>query len=516
MMGFIVKSSSLKVSKITGFIIILLLALTLFSFTTGAEGQVDFLDLCENGTVEEVKEAIADNPNSVSQMDSSGRTPLMIAAKHNSSAVVKVILDNISNQWRAINIQDVDGNSALMYALQAGKDSNASVLLQAGSEVDIENRRGETPLLLAVKNDLELDVIEMMIDRRGEAIAVRDNNERTPLMIALSNGRDDIVREFLSIRGNIEWLNWRDREGKNALMYALENDISCSVIEKMLERGVDVIITDARRNNPLMYAAANTRSISLGERLISDYGLDVNEENRDGETALILAIREGGRDFTELLLDKGASVTKSDKQGKTPLHYAALHWDDPEIFNMLIHRGANVNARDYRRRTPLMLAAQNTSSEDVIFTLLGHDAEPAPRDINGKRTVEYLEENDELWATEAYWELNYLEPEKNRKEPADFKSRKAAGMWAAAVPSAGHAYTESWWPRGFLFLLAESGLVVGAVNSEDNRNIWLGLLAGVKAWEIYDSIEQVGGYNEFISEYNYRVREFNKVVEESK
>lgn len=522
-------------------IVIGLLAVTIiFSLPVLVQAN-DFFELCKSGSAEELEQAIEEGAE-VNQVDSRGRSPLMVAAKHNSSSVVDVLLKqgsyvNVrSNKgWTAlmyaaahnssetvrlliesgasINIRNRDGDTALMLALRSKKNSSAHTLLHAWARVNVRNSSRETPLIIALKEGAGTRVIEMLLDRRAR-VNDRDRKQRTPLMYAMMNGREDAAREIMEERVKYDR---KDREGRTALIYGLQEGVSDKIISLMMYKGAPVNEADERGNTPLMYAVSGNSSPALVEKMVNRYQADVNAINRRGKNALMVGLQEKvNLDLIEALVGFGASVNATDDSGMTSLHYASRYWNNVGVIDLLLNNGANPDRRDFRNRTPLMLAAKYCESEEVIFTLLDHASDPAPRDVNGKRTVEYLEENDALWGTEVYWKLNYLEPEKQKKEPADFKSRKAAAMWAAAVPSGGHAYADSWWPRGTLFLLGESGLAAGAICDEDSRNLYLGLLALVKAWEISDAMDQTGDFNELIQEFNEKVEEFNREVEEER
>ncbi len=69
--------------------------------------------------------------------------------------------------------------------------------------------------------------------------------------------------------------------------------------------------------------------------------------------------------------------------------------------------GAKVNARDKDGRTPLHYAARFSKNVEVVKTLLlAAGAEPAAKDNAGKTPWHYAEENAALKGTELYWRLN--------------------------------------------------------------------------------------------------------------
>ena len=58
-------------------------------------------------------------------------------------------------------------------------------------------------------------------------------------------------------------------------------------------------------------------------RLLLEKGADVKATDRDGRTALIWAAQDGHEAVVRLLLEKGADVEAKDRDGRTALIWAA-------------------------------------------------------------------------------------------------------------------------------------------------------------------------------------------------
>jgi ankyrin repeat protein len=85
--------------------------------------------------------------------------------------------------------------------------------------------------------------------------------------------------------------------------------------------------------------------------------VDVNVQNEDGMTALILAVSTENEKYIEPLLNHpGIKVNLQDKWGNTALRYAA-EWGREKVVELLLkHPGINVNLRDERGWTAWNLA----------------------------------------------------------------------------------------------------------------------------------------------------------------
>ena len=100
----------------------------------------------------------------------------------------------------------------------------------------------------------------------------------------------------------------------------------------------------------------------------------VNARDKDGATPLHYAAAKGDAEIIRFLLSKKADVGACKKDGVTPLHVAVAlgHKDAVEA---LLKAKANPNAKDKKGRTPITLAQANGFTE--IEQLLARGSTPA-------------------------------------------------------------------------------------------------------------------------------------------
>ena len=79
---------------------------------------------------------------------------------------------------------------------------------------------------------------------------------------------------------------------------------------------------------------------------------------------------------------------------KSPRHYSK--------------EGATLEARDKEGWTPLHWAAASNAESAVVLTLLDAGADPKAKNTNGKTVFDLIQENEKLKDTDAYWRLNDL------------------------------------------------------------------------------------------------------------
>jgi ankyrin repeat protein len=106
-------------------------------------------------------------------------------------------------------------------------------------------------------------------------------------------------------------------------------------------------------------------------------GVNLNEKDRFGATALHSAIAYKNLEVIALLLEHGAEVTAQDKDGSTPLHYAIEH-NLHSVAEALVKRNpAVIVIADKHGNQPLWTAAFNArGSYETVSMLLGYGADP--------------------------------------------------------------------------------------------------------------------------------------------
>jgi hypothetical protein len=100
-------------------------------------------------------------------------------------------------------------------------------------------------------------------------------------------------------------------------------------------------------------------------------GIDINEMDSQGNTALHLAIKNNRLDIFKFLLDNGAAFDAANDEGFPPLHSAIKLEQGEEYVELLLRKGANPNQWNRKNQTPLRLA-QDLNKTKVIEILKDH------------------------------------------------------------------------------------------------------------------------------------------------
>ena len=100
-----------------------------------------------------------------------------------------------------------------------------------------------------------------------------------------------------------------------------------------------------------------------------DQGANINAQTSEGETAMLVAgVLTNDLDLVALLVERGADVNLSNKNGCTPLMDAA-ELGKNDILEYLLNNGADINAKKINGISALDLA-RNTENSDAIEMLM--------------------------------------------------------------------------------------------------------------------------------------------------
>jgi len=134
----------------------------------------------------------------------------------------------------------------------------------------------------------------------------------------------------------------------------------------------------------LLHAAAAERAPQSLRYLISRSDQAVDAINIRGETALMLAAKNGDLAMAEQLLRRGAQI---NRQGWTALHYAAA-FGQRQMVDWLLERDAYIDAESPANITPLMMAVRQ-GHEALAMHLVRQGADVSYRSHAGLTAMDY-------------------------------------------------------------------------------------------------------------------------------
>lgn len=163
------------------------------------------------------------------------------------------------------------------------------------------------------------------------------------------------------------------------------------IIEFMIkEKGIDVVHWSAQGEVALpgaMLAVNENAAKALAELFLS-YGVDVNQVNGNGDSALVIAAGMGHNKAINFLVEHGANLKMKNKSGEDALFVAAVQ-GQVDTVKMLLNTGFNVDSSNAKGETALLGAARNYHPDTIRF-LVEHGANIHVKDENGNGVLQHV------------------------------------------------------------------------------------------------------------------------------
>ncbi len=188
-------------------------------------------------------------------------------------------------------------------------------------------------------------------------------------LVACSNPEADRALIDASKVGNIEMLNlaisdWGNVDAKGGKLMATPLHYSTvhghmPIVERLLDKGADVKVTDANGETPLHDAATFGR-IEIVKMLLA-HKADVNAVTPEKKTPLDYAIEANAENITDLLKQNGG------KTGSELSIHVAAQRSDNEAIQQHLDAEVDVNSLDESGATPLDYATKLDSESTANF-----------------------------------------------------------------------------------------------------------------------------------------------------
>ena len=251
-----------------------------------------------------------------------------------------------------VNAAQVDGTTALHWAVRADDVEMADLLIRAGANVSAANREGVMPMQLAAING-NATMIEKLIKAGADPNAPLSKFKDTALMLASRTGKTDAVRVLLDNGAQVNAVEtWG---GTTSLMWAV-SERHFDTIKMLIAKGADV---NARS---YFVPSAHGRGFEGATPQAPDPKQAVDELAGGWLTPLMFAAREGDLEIARTLVAAGANLNAIAGDGKDALGLAIFN-GQYELASFLLDNHVDVNHADAQRFTPLFWAVDRRNME---------------------------------------------------------------------------------------------------------------------------------------------------------
>ena len=348
--------------------------------------------------------------------DTSGNTPLHIAAYHGHQQTVRDLLTShkydancVNTKHRAplhlacfggnidtvktllcefgadINARDSKNDTPLNRAALGGHtDVVCALITEFGCSPQVRGCKGRTLLHQACQGG-HLELVEKLVSEfKLDPMAVSDTGD-TPLHIAAQAGQKEVVRE-LTTRYKCP-VDCRGSRNRTPLHKACDGGHLSVVRMLLLEFGADVNSRDIQ-NNTHLNTAAISGCTDVVCALITEFGCSPQVRGFEKRTLLHDACQGGDLGLVEKLVSefKFDPMAVSDT-GDIPLHMAALCGQKEVVRELITRYKCPVDYRNSRNRTPLHETCYGGHLSVVRMLLLEFGADANSRDSQNNTSL---------------------------------------------------------------------------------------------------------------------------------
>ncbi|CCT63193.1 related to heterokaryon incompatibility protein [Fusarium fujikuroi IMI 58289] len=333
--------------------------------------------------------------------DDKKQSLLMVAIANGHTRLVK----HLCSLHDVVELRDIEGRTALMIAALNNDGRSVRLLLNQGADPYVQDNKGRTALHHAIENECFNSFAGLLAFSDRQLRTIQDSENRTVVQISLEKARQwelstQDARLKLSrletltsmcvflIRRGIQ-PEIRDKNKRNALHLAVSYDLA-EIAYHLLQsrqsgpRVSNLDTQDVEGRTPLLLAASKGYYFLI-ELMLSE-GFEPNTRDATDETPLLLASERGNFRAVEALLEHNADPNVRNTHGRTALSQAAQNGYD-RLVRCLVdnsERKVELNTQDNMGQTALILAAEN-GHEDIVNFLVDQNANADITGYDGKK-----------------------------------------------------------------------------------------------------------------------------------
>ncbi|MDX1295365.1 MAG: ankyrin repeat domain-containing protein [Sulfurimonadaceae bacterium] len=270
--------------------------------------------------------------------------------------------------------RDAQDHSLLHLAVKSNHIKLVAYLLNKGLDIDATDSQGNTPLGIAVYQSGYAEMIRYLIKRHA-TLEHKNHKHQSPLLIAFMHGHIEYINILLESGVDIhttDSLHTPLTLCHEALEYSPDQAEAFRKIEaQLLIKGAHVDVPCNELGwTPLFSCVTQSNNERIGEvfELLFKLGVNVNHQDQNGRTALMIACSTGRTREMQRLLDNYANADLIDVFGWSALMFA-VYYNHVRIVRTLLEYGADVNATSDKGLTALKIAKQYNRKllEDLLI-----------------------------------------------------------------------------------------------------------------------------------------------------
>nr|KAK5433513.1 hypothetical protein LTR18_010756 [Exophiala xenobiotica] len=361
------------------------------------------------------------------------------------SICLRLLQMKAPNEYQELVNENVQGFGTVLHAAcESGETRTAELLLEHGADANIQGDCYETALVTATSSG-SLELVRLLLKHGADVdTPLNTNITRTALQEAAYRDSVEIVELLLEHGADVNFQGGH----RGTALWAAANAGSVQVAETLLKHGADV---NARADGGFfcgtaLQAAAHSGSLEVVEMLL-DHGAEINAIAGQHGSALRAATDRGHMGIMRLLIAKKADVNITGGRWESSALHDAASDCNVDAVRLLLKNGAYIDVRDKEGRTPLLYAAI-CGAADTASLLLHHGADPNACDKHGDSALYFACKNDHTGVVTVLLadDRTNINARCKRGTPLEIASSPLGGYWEKEFNEEDHLSTsrEEW------------------------------------------------------------------------
>ncbi len=263
----------------------------------------------------------------------------------------------ITTNTNGINDKEINELLAINPKLITQKDNWQRDPLQVLMEHRLQNK---LPVIQLQQNAL-------LLAAHGADLTVTDRFfswQHTILHHLVLNGQEGLAC-LQKLPVNSEIINAKNGKGYTPLHYLLSKEPNATIeqVEILVHLGSQLTCS-SKNNHTLLSSLSRQGNLAVAQYLVTNKGLQITEQTPDGKSLLHHATGHHNEPYWEWLLTNGCAIDTQDHQGATALHDAITR-ENKVMVQWLIQKGARLDIFNEKDQTPLALIRQNKHLQSI-------------------------------------------------------------------------------------------------------------------------------------------------------
>ncbi|XP_046563927.1 uncharacterized protein LOC124272766 [Haliotis rubra] len=313
---------------------------------------------CFGGNVDICKYLLSNDIAGIESRGQYNRTPLMIAANKGHREMFDLLVS------KGCDLSVVDGNrSNILHVACVGGNVDICKYLLSNDIAGIESRGqyNRTPLMIAA-NKGHREMFDFLVSK-GCDLSVVDGNRSNILHVACLGGNVDICRYLLS--NDIVGIESRGQYNRTPLMVAASNGHR-ELFDFLVSKGCHLSVVDGDGDN-ILHVACLGGNVDICKYLLSNDIVGIESRGEYNRTPVMVAASNGHRELFDFLVSKGCDLSVVDGDGDNILHVACLGGNVDICKYLLSNDIVRIESRGQYNWTPVMVAANQGHRELFDF-----------------------------------------------------------------------------------------------------------------------------------------------------